>query len=81
MTSPNVEINCEYIQVENTEDSVAVSGNFVNQTNIQVTIWQYIDCNFIYFYTQEAVQHFRINALQDPRTEELLKEFIRCKFI
>lgn len=51
-------------QVENTEDSVAVSGNFVNQTNIQ-----------------EALQHFRINALLDPRTEELLKELVRCKFI
>ena len=47
-----------------------------------------IYCSFIqpgsgytHICTQEALQHFRVNALLDPRTEELLKEFIRCKFI
>ena len=44
-------------QVENLEDSVAVSGNFVNHTNIK-----------------EALRYFRINALLDPRTEDLLDE-------
>ena len=65
--------------MENTKDSVAVSGNFVNHTNIQVTyenIWLLWN-----IYLQEALQHLKINALQDPRTEDLLKEFIRCKFI
>ena len=44
-------------QVENITDSVAVSGNFVNHTNIQ-----------------EALRYFKINALLDPRSEDLLRE-------
>ena len=44
-------------QVENISDTLAVSGNFVNQTNISL-----------------ATRYFKINALLDPRTEDLLQE-------
>ena len=51
-------------QVDNLEDSIAVSGNFVNDTNIE-----------------EAVEHFKINSLMDPRTVDLLREFLRLKLV
>ena len=51
-------------KVENLKDSVAVSGNFVNETNID-----------------EAVQHFKINALQDPRTADLLHELVNLGLV
>ena len=47
-------------KVENLEDSIAVSGNFVNDTNIQ-----------------EALRYFKINALLDPRSEDLLRDLSR----
>lgn len=47
-------------QVENLSDSIAVSGNFVNDTNIQ-----------------EALRYFKINALLDPRSEDLLRDLSR----
>ena len=51
-------------QVENLADSVAVSGNFVNHTNIQ-----------------QALRHFKINALLDPRSEDLLRELSEKKML
>ena len=51
-------------QVDNVEDSIAVSGNFVNDTNIE-----------------EAVEHFKINSLIDPRTVDLLRELLRLKLV
>ena len=51
-------------RVENLEDSVAVSGNFVDESNIE-----------------NAVKHLRINALLDPRSQELLKELCNLKLI
>ena len=51
-------------RVENIKDSVAVSGNFVNQTNID-----------------EAVKHFKINALLDPRTRDLLQELLDLNLV
>ena len=44
-------------QVENLSDTVAVSANLVNQTNIKL-----------------ALRYFKISALLDPRTEDLLQE-------
>ena len=44
-------------QVDNIKDSLAVSANLVNRTNIKL-----------------AVKYFKINALLDPRTEDLLQE-------
>ena len=46
-------------QVENLEDSLAISSNFVDESNIHC-----------------VVNHLRANALQDPRSGDLLKEFI-----
>ena len=51
-------------QVENVQESVAVSGNFVNSTNIR-----------------EAELHFRINALRDPRTADLLHQLAQLKLV
>ena len=51
-------------KVENVQDSVAVSGNFVNETNIE-----------------DAVEHFKINALTDPRTMDLLQELVNLKLV
>ena len=53
-----------YPQVENVQESVAVSGNFVNSTNIR-----------------EAELHFRINALRDPRTADLLHQLAQLKLV
>ena len=51
-------------QVENVRESVAVSGNFVNSTNIK-----------------EAELHFRINALRDPRTADLLHQLAQINLV
>jgi len=51
-------------RVENMQDTVAVSGNFVNDTNLD-----------------EAVRHLKINALKDPRSEDLLAEFLSMKLV
>ena len=45
-------------------ESVAVSGNFVNSTNIK-----------------EAELHFRINALRDPRTADLLHQLAQINLV
>ena len=50
--------------MENVQESVAVSGNFVNSTNIK-----------------EAELHFRINALRDPRTADLLHQLAQLKLV
>ena len=50
--------------VENITDTVAVSGNFVNESNLD-----------------EVVKHLKINALKDPRSEDLLTEFLNLKIV
>ena len=51
-------------RVENITDTVAVSGNFVNESNLD-----------------EVVKHLKINALKDPRSEDLLTEFLNLKIV
>ena len=51
-------------RVENIQDTVAVSGNFVNETNLG-----------------EVVKHLKINALNDPRSEDLLVEFLNMNIV
>jgi len=51
-------------RVENIEKSVAVSGNFVNETNLEEAIW-----------------HFKVNAMKDSRYQDLLHEFLQKGFV
>jgi len=51
-------------RVDNLEDTIAVSGNFVDDSNVD-----------------EFTTHMRINALHDPRAQDLLEELINLKLI
>jgi len=51
-------------KVENLDDTVAVSGNFVNSSNLS-----------------EFQHHLRVNALQDPRSRDLLTELSQLNLI